>query len=74
MLKKLSLPQKLISYKSIKSTIYCASFLLGFYFAVVTLFYGPNMAMAQFIAYWYFLFILALSFGFHLGKEFNPLL
>ncbi|MCL4354385.1 hypothetical protein M1349_02830 [Patescibacteria group bacterium] len=66
--------KKKLSIRSVKATLFGTSFLLICYFAVVLIFYGPMVLVTQFLTYWYFLFILAISFGIHLGKELHPLL
>ncbi len=59
--------QDKIILKSIWYGILASAFLLGIYFAVLTLVSGWNFAQDQFSTFWYFLVSLAVGFGIQMG-------
>jgi hypothetical protein len=42
-------------------------------FGLSTVVFGVSFVTLQFMTYWYFMIILALSFGFQISREFQPL-
>ena len=58
---------------TIKTTALTSFFLLMILFGLSTIVFGLNIASLQFFTYWYFMIILALSFGFQISKEIQPL-
>lgn len=53
--------------KSIAYGIFASAILLGVYFAVLSAVSGWNFAQSQFLAFWYFIVILAVGFGIQIG-------
>ncbi|OGH06985.1 MAG: hypothetical protein A2W22_00715 [Candidatus Levybacteria bacterium RBG_16_35_11] len=69
--------RRCVSFKglinTIKTTALTSFFLLMILFGLSTIVFGLNIASLQFFTYWYFMIILALSFGFQISKEIQPL-
>lgn len=61
-----NLNRKIIKGAIVKG-LFAAFFLLGLYFAIVTLVSGWSFAQNQFSQFWYFILALAVGFGIQVG-------
>ena len=68
---------KKVSFKglsgTIRNTFLATTLLLIVLFGLSIVVYGLNVTSLQFLTYWYFMIILALSFGFQISREVQPL-
>ena len=56
-----------VARSSVLKGLLGASFLVVFYFTIVTLVSGWNFAQSQFSQFWYFILVLAVGFGIQVG-------